>query len=158
MNPPLATTPVHEELRQAIAEFHGTEDALLFSSCTAANIALLDTAVGAGDTILSDELNHASIIDGIRLSKAQRFRYRNGDIEDLELKLKEASKARRVLVVTDGVFSLFLLSSTNTTAVTATTATRAPTARSSPRCNPPSWRGAGLGSGSGSSSSGGTVG
>jgi glycine C-acetyltransferase len=82
------------------------EDSILYGSCFDANGGLFETLLDAADAIVSDELNHASIIDGIRLSKAQRFRYRNGDMVDLEAKLKEAASARRVLVATDGVFSM----------------------------------------------------
>jgi glycine C-acetyltransferase len=82
------------------------EDTILYGSCFDANGGLFETLMDAEDAILSDELNHASIIDGIRLSKAQRFRYRNGDMEDLEKNLKEASHARRILIATDGVFSM----------------------------------------------------
>ena len=82
------------------------EDTILYSSCFDANGGLFETLLDAEDAIVSDELNHASIIDGIRLSKAQRFRYRNGDMADLEAKLKEASRARRISIATDGVFSM----------------------------------------------------
>src|SRR5207247_2874980 len=82
-------------------------DTIIYSACFDANGGLFKTLLEAEDAIVSDELNHASIIDGIRLSKAQRYRYRNGDMEDLEAKLKEAaSQARHVLVATDGVFSM----------------------------------------------------
>jgi glycine C-acetyltransferase len=82
------------------------EDTILYSSCFDANGGLFETLLDAEDAIVSDELNHASIIDGIRLSKARRFRYRNGDMDDLEKNLREASHARRILIATDGVFSM----------------------------------------------------
>lgn len=100
------TQEIHKELEHRLSEFLGTEDTILYSSCFDANGGLFEAILDAEDAIVSDELNHASIIDGIRLSKAQRFRYRNGDMQDLEQRLKEASKARRVLVATDGVFSM----------------------------------------------------
>jgi glycine C-acetyltransferase len=100
------TQQIHKELERRLSEFLGTEDTILYGSCFDANGGLFETLLDAQDAIISDELNHASIIDGIRLSKAQRFRYRNGDMADLEAKLKEASQARRILVATDGVFSM----------------------------------------------------
>jgi glycine C-acetyltransferase len=100
------TQEIHKELEQRLSEFLGTEDTILYSSCFDANGGLFETLLDAEDAIVSDELNHASIIDGIRLSKAQRFRYRHGDMADLEAKLKEASRARRILIATDGVFSM----------------------------------------------------
>jgi glycine C-acetyltransferase len=100
------TQEIHKQLELRLSEFLGMEDTILYSSCFDANGGLFETLLDAQDAIVSDELNHASIIDGIRLSKAQRFRYRNGDIEDLEAKLKEASGARRILIATDGVFSM----------------------------------------------------
>jgi glycine C-acetyltransferase len=100
------TQEIHKELERRVSEFLGTEDTILYGSCFDANGGLFETLLDAADAIVSDELNHASIIDGIRLSKAQRFRYRNGDMVDLEAKLKEAASARRVLVATDGVFSM----------------------------------------------------
>jgi glycine C-acetyltransferase len=100
------TQQIHKELERRLSEFLGTEDTILYGSCFDANGGLFETLLDAQDAIVSDELNHASIIDGIRLSKAQRFRYRNGDMADLEAKLKEASQARRILVATDGVFSM----------------------------------------------------
>ena len=87
-------------------EFLGTEDTILYSSCWDANGGLFETLLGAEDAVISDELNHASIIDGIRLCKAQRFRYRNNDMADLEAKLQEAAAARFRLIATDGVFSM----------------------------------------------------
>ena len=100
------TQEIHKELERRLSEFLGMEDAILYSSCFDANGGLFETLLDAEDAIVSDELNHASIIDGIRLSKAQRFRYKNGDMADLEARLKEAAGARRVLIATDGVFSM----------------------------------------------------
>jgi glycine C-acetyltransferase len=100
------TQDVHKELEARLSKFLGTEDAILFSSCWDANGGLFEIALGEEDAVISDALNHASIIDGIRLSKAQRFRYANNDLHDLEVKLKEASKARFKLIATDGVFSM----------------------------------------------------
>ncbi len=100
------TQEIHKELELRLSEFLGMHDTILYSSCFDANGGLFETLLDAQDAIVSDELNHASIIDGIRLSKAGRFRYRNGDMNDLEAKLKEASSARRVLIATDGVFSM----------------------------------------------------
>jgi glycine C-acetyltransferase len=100
------TQEIHKELERRLSEFLETEDTILYSSCFDANGGLFEAILDAEDAIVSDELNHASIIDGIRLCKAQRFRYRNGDMKDLEEQLKEASKARRVLIATDGVFSM----------------------------------------------------
>jgi glycine C-acetyltransferase len=100
------TQTIHKELEARLSEFLGTEDTILYSSCFDANGGLFETLLEPEDAIISDELNHASIIDGIRLSKAQRFRYKNGDMADLEAKLKEASGARNRLIATDGVFSM----------------------------------------------------
>ncbi|MGB9070538.1 MAG: glycine C-acetyltransferase [Candidatus Acidiferrales bacterium] len=100
------TQEIHKQLEARLSEFLGMEDTILYSSCFDANGGLFETLLDAQDAIVSDELNHASIIDGIRLSKAQRFRYRNGDMGDLERILKEASPARRILIATDGVFSM----------------------------------------------------
>lgn len=100
------TQTIHKELEQKISEFLGTEDTILYTSCFDANGGLFETILGEEDAVISDELNHASIIDGIRLSKAQRFRYRNNDMADLEEKLKAASNARFRLIATDGVFSM----------------------------------------------------
>jgi glycine C-acetyltransferase len=100
------TQGVHKQLEAKITEFLGTEDTILYSSCFDANGGLFETLLGAEDAIISDELNHASIIDGIRLCKAQRYRYRNNDTADLEAKLKEASGARFRMIATDGVFSM----------------------------------------------------
>jgi glycine C-acetyltransferase len=100
------TQEIHKQLELRLSEFLGMEDTILYGSCFDANGGLFETLLDAQDAIVSDELNHASIIDGIRLSKAQRFRYRNGDMADLEQNLKEASHARRILIATDGVFSM----------------------------------------------------
>jgi glycine C-acetyltransferase len=100
------TQAIHKQLEARLSEFLGTEDTILYSSCFDANGGLFETLLDAEDAIVSDELNHASIIDGIRLSKASRYRYRNGDMGDLEEKLCEASDARIRLISTDGVFSM----------------------------------------------------
>lgn len=100
------TQDVHKQLEHALTEFLGTEDTILYGSCFDANGGLFETLLGAEDAIISDELNHASIIDGVRLCKAQRFRYANNDMADLETKLKEASSARFRMIATDGVFSM----------------------------------------------------
>ena len=100
------TQAIHKQLEQRISEFLGTEDTILYSSCFDANGGLFETLLGSEDAIISDELNHASIIDGIRLCKAARFRYRNNDMADLEAKLQEARSARFRLIATDGVFSM----------------------------------------------------
>src|SRR6185436_14209451 len=100
------TQAPHKELERKLSDFLGTEDTILYTSCFDANGGLFETLLGAEDAVISDELNHASIIDGIRLCKAQRLRYRNNDLNDLEAKLKEASNARFKLIATDGVFSM----------------------------------------------------
>src|SRR5689334_6739507 len=100
------TQGVHKQLEQKLSEFLGTEDTILYGSCFDANGGLFETLLGAEDAIISDELNHASIIDGVRLCKAARFRYANNDMADLEAKLKEASGARFKMIATDGVFSM----------------------------------------------------
>jgi glycine C-acetyltransferase len=102
------TQQLHKDLEAALSRFLGTEDTILYSSCFDANGGLFETLLGPEDAVISDELNHASIIDGIRLCKAQRFRYKNNDPTDLEAKLKEAAAAgaRHKLIVTDGVFSM----------------------------------------------------
>jgi len=100
------TQDLHKELEQTIARFFGTDDAILYSSCFDANGGLFETLLGEEDAIISDALNHASIIDGIRLCKARRLRYANNDMADLEAKLKEAKDARFRLIATDGVFSM----------------------------------------------------
>ncbi|MDR5738984.1 MULTISPECIES: glycine C-acetyltransferase [unclassified Caballeronia] len=102
------TQTVHKQLERAIAEFLQTDDAILYSSCFDANGGLFETLLTDEDAIISDELNHASIIDGVRLSKARRLRYKNNDLADLEARLKEADEAgaRFKLIATDGVFSM----------------------------------------------------
>lgn len=100
------TQTIHKDLEKRVAEFLGMEDTILYTSCFDANAGLFETLLGPDDAVISDELNHASIIDGIRLSKAQRFRYRHVDLEDLERCLKEAAGARTRLIATDGVFSM----------------------------------------------------
>jgi len=100
------TQSIHKQLEERISAFLGTEDTILYSSCFDANGGLFETLLDQEDAIISDELNHASIIDGIRLAKAARLRYRNGDMDDLEAKLKESASARYRLIVTDGVFSM----------------------------------------------------
>ena len=100
------TQSVHKELERRISEFLRTEDAILYTSCFDANGGLFETLLDERDAVISDELNHASIIDGIRLSKAKRFRYRNSDMQELEARLREAQGARRILIATDGVFSM----------------------------------------------------
>lgn len=100
------TQRVHKELEDAISKFLGTEDTILYSSCFDANGGLFETLMGAEDAIITDALNHASIIDGIRLSKAKRFIFAHADMSDLEAKLQEASSARFRLIGTDGVFSM----------------------------------------------------
>jgi glycine C-acetyltransferase len=101
------TQEIHKELENKISEFLGTEDTILYTSCFDANGGLFETILGEEDAVISDELNHASIIDGIRLCKAKRFRYKNNDMNDLEEKLKEAKGLSRfMMVATDGVFSM----------------------------------------------------
>ena len=102
------TQQIHKELEKKISEFLEMEDSILYTSCFDANGGLFETLLGENDAIVSDELNHASIIDGIRLCKAQRYRYKNSDMNDLEEKLKEAksNKAQQILIATDGVFSM----------------------------------------------------
>ncbi len=102
------TQELHKQLEAAIAAFLGTEDCILYSSCFDANGGLFETLLGEDDAVISDELNHASIIDGIRLCKARRYRYRNNDMADLEARLREAEAAgaRFKLIATDGVFSM----------------------------------------------------
>ena len=100
------TQDLHKTLEAKIAEFFGTEDTILYAACFDANGGLFEPLLGQEDAILSDSLNHASIIDGVRLCKAQRFRYKNADMEDLEAKLIEAKDARFKIIVTDGVFSM----------------------------------------------------
>ena len=100
------TQGIHKQLEAKLSEFLGTEDTILYGSCFDANGGLFETLLGPEDAIISDALNHASIIDGIRLSKAQRFRYAHNDMNELESKLKEAAGARTRLIATDGVFSM----------------------------------------------------
>jgi glycine C-acetyltransferase len=117
----VGTSTIHKELESEICKFFGTEDAITYTSCFDANTGLFETILKEGDAIFSDELNHASIIDGVRLCKAERFRYKNSDMADLEAQLKEASsrpeksenpvadvkyRPRRMLIATDGVFSM----------------------------------------------------
>lgn len=100
------TTDLHTRLESAVSSFLGSEDTILYSSCFEANTGFFDALFGEGDAIFSDELNHASIIDGIRLSKAERFRFTHSDMNSLEEKLKEGKNYRRKVIVTDGVFSM----------------------------------------------------
>ena len=100
------TQDVHKQLEERISAFLGTDDTILYSSCFDANGGLFETLLGDQDAVISDELNHASIIDGIRLCKARRLRYRNRDMHDLEAQLKASADARRRLIATDGVFSM----------------------------------------------------
>jgi glycine C-acetyltransferase len=102
------TQDIHKKLERAIATFFGTDDTILYSSCFDANGGLFEVILGEEDAIISDELNHASIIDGIRLCKAKRYRYKNNDMADLRAKLDEAkgAQARRIMISTDGVFSM----------------------------------------------------
>lgn len=100
------TQQIHKQLEQKISEFLGTEDTILYTSCFDANGGLFETLLTAEDAIISDELNHASIIDGVRLCKAQRFRYKNNNLSDLEAQLEKASEARFRMIATDGVFSM----------------------------------------------------
>ena len=100
------TQTIHKELEAKISDFLGTDDTILYTSCFDANGGLFETVLSEEDAIISDELNHASVIDGIRLCKAQRHRYKNCDMADLEAKLKEARGARTRMIATDGVFSM----------------------------------------------------
>ncbi len=100
------TQKLHKDLEAKLSAFLGTEDTILYSSCFDANAGLFETLLGAEDAIISDELNHASIIDGVRLCKAQRFRYKNNNMDDLRAKLEEAKDCRIKLIATDGVFSM----------------------------------------------------
>ena len=100
------TQEQHKNLESRLSKFLGFEDTILYSSCYDANAGLFETLLGSKDGIISDSLNHASIIDGIRLSKAQRFRYKNSDMDDLEVQLKKAVNCRFRLIATDGVFSM----------------------------------------------------
>ena len=100
------TQKIHKQLEGKLTEFLGTEDTILYTSCFDANGGLFETLLGPEDAVISDELNHASIIDGVRLCKAKRFRYKNNDMADLGAQLIEAKGSRRILIVTDGVFSM----------------------------------------------------
>ena len=102
------TQDIHKQLEERVAEFFHTEDTILYSSCFDANAGLFEVLLGKEDAIISDALNHASIIDGVRLCKAQRFRYNNNDMDDLRAKLDEAKAAgaKRIMIATDGVFSM----------------------------------------------------
>ena len=102
------TQEIHNELERRIANFVGTDDAILYSSCFDANGGLFETLLGPEDAVISDELNHASIIDGVRLCKAKRFRYKNNNMDDLRAQLEAARAAgcKKILIVTDGVFSM----------------------------------------------------
>jgi glycine C-acetyltransferase len=100
------TQDIHKTLEEKIATFHGTEDTILYAACFDANGGVFEPLFGEEDAIISDELNHASIIDGVRLCKAKRFRYKNCDMNDLEAQLKAAEGARFKIIVTDGVFSM----------------------------------------------------
>ncbi|NIM28954.1 MAG: glycine C-acetyltransferase [Gammaproteobacteria bacterium] len=100
------TQDLHKSLEGSIAEFFGTEDAILYTSCFDANGGLFETLLGPEDAVISDALNHASIIDGVRLCKARRYRYKHADMHDLQSRLEEASDARCRLIATDGVFSM----------------------------------------------------
>ncbi|KGN98323.1 2-amino-3-ketobutyrate CoA ligase [Porphyromonas gingivicanis] len=100
------TQDLHKELERAIAEYFHTDDAILYAACFDANGGLFEPLFGAEDAIISDALNHASIIDGVRLCKAKRYRYANGNMEELEACLKEAQEQRHRIIVTDGVFSM----------------------------------------------------
>ena len=100
------TQTLHKDLERQLSAFLGTEDTILYSSCWDANGGLFETLLGAEDAVISDELNHASIIDGVRLCKAQRLRYRNNDMADLEQQLRAAQSARHRMIATDGVFSM----------------------------------------------------
>lgn len=102
------TQDIHKELEEKLADFHGTEDTILYAACFDANGGVFEPLLGQEDAIISDALNHASIIDGVRLCKAMRYRYKNNDMADLELQLKMARKdgAQNIIIVTDGVFSM----------------------------------------------------
>ena len=100
------TQAIHKDLERRISEFLGTEDTILYTSCFDANGGLFETLLAEEDAIISDELNHASIIDGVRLSKAQRFRYKNSDMADLEAQLQASGSTRYKMIATDGVFSM----------------------------------------------------
>ena len=100
------TQAIHKQLEDKLSDFLGMEDTILYTSCFDANGGLFETLLGPNDAVISDELNHASIIDGVRLCKSKRFRYKNNDMADLAIQLEAAKGARRILIVTDGVFSM----------------------------------------------------
>ena len=100
------TQAIHKQLEDKLSDFLGMEDTILYTSCFDANSGLFETLLGPNDAVISDELNHASIIDGVRLCKSKRFRYKNNDMADLATQLEAAKGARRILIVTDGVFSM----------------------------------------------------
>ncbi len=100
------TQAIHKQLEDKLSDFLGMEETILYTSCFDANGGLFETLLGPNDAVISDELNHASIIDGVRLCKAKRFRYKNNDMTDLAAQLEAAKGARRILIVTDGVFSM----------------------------------------------------
>jgi glycine C-acetyltransferase len=100
------TQQIHVELEQRLSAFLGTQETILYGSCFDANAGLFETLLGPDDAVVSDALNHASIIDGVRLCKARRLRYANNDMDELEARLREAASARRILIATDGVFSM----------------------------------------------------
>ena len=102
------TQQIHKDLERKISEFLGMDDAILYSSCFDANGGLFETLLDADDAVISDELNHASIIDGVRLCKAKRYRYKNNNMEDLRNQLEDARRngARKIIIATDGVFSM----------------------------------------------------
>jgi glycine C-acetyltransferase len=100
------TQNIHKDLENKISKFHQREDTILYASCFDANAGIFECLLSAEDAIISDELNHASIIDGIRLSKAKRLRYKHKNMQDLEEQLKQASGSRFKMIVTDGVFSM----------------------------------------------------
>src|SRR4029079_12978525 len=100
------TQEIHKELEERLSRFLGMEDTILYGSCFDANGGLFETLLGAEDAVISDALNHASIIDGIRLCKAKRYRYEHDDLAELEAKLRESQAARFRMIATDGVFSM----------------------------------------------------
>src|SRR5690242_14013696 len=100
------TQEVHKQLEEELSRFLGTEDVILYSSCFDANGGLFETLLGEEDAVISDALNHASIIDGVRLCKAKRLRYANSDMEELEARLRESASCRLRMIATDGVFSM----------------------------------------------------
>lgn len=120
------TQDIHKTLERKISEFLGTEDTILYAAAFDANGGVFEPLLGPEDAIISDELNHASIIDGVRLCKAQRFRYKHNDMADLEAQLKAASGCRNKLIVTDGVFQWTGLSLSSTKSATWQTDTELP--------------------------------